>query len=161
MKIWVDADGCPRAVKEVVFKAAERREVETVLVANHAISTPQSRWISAIIVASGMDVADDWIEARVAEADLVITADIPLAARVVARGATGLDPRGDEYTEDNVRERLSMRDFMHSLREAMPLGLEPKRASGGGALGGGPPYGPKDKQRFANALDRLLTRAAR
>lgn len=145
MKIWVDADGCPRAVKDIVLKAALRRKVETILVANRGIGVPASPWVSSIVVDSGMDVADDWIAERVVEEDIVITADIPLAARVVARGATGVDPRGAEYTEENVRERLSMRDFMHGLRET---GVE---------TGGAPPYGAKEKQRFANALDRLLT----
>lgn len=145
MKIWVDADGCPRPVKEVVFKAAARRQVETVLVANRPLVTPKSKWVSSIVVSAGLDVADDWIAQSVQAQDIVITADIPLAARVVESGATGINPRGEPYTEENVRERLSVRDFMHDLRES---GVE---------TGGAPPFGPKDKQRFANALDRLLT----
>ncbi|MEM1349042.1 MAG: YaiI/YqxD family protein [Myxococcota bacterium] len=146
MKIWVDADGCPNAVKEIVFRAASKRSVEAVLVANRILYTPQSNYISSIVVSQGLDVADDWIAERVEEDDLVITADIPLAARVVERGATGINPRGETYTEENVRERLSVRDFMAELREQ------------GVQTGGAPPFGNKDKQSFANALDRILTR---
>lgn len=149
MKIWIDADACPRDVKDVVFKAAARRQVETVLVANRPLATPKNRFVSSIVVAKGADVADDWIAERVAVEDLVITADVPLAARVVEKGATGLNPRGELYGEDNVRERLSVRDFMTELRDA-------------GVVTGGPaPFGTKDKQRFANALDRELTRLLR
>ncbi len=148
MKIWVDADGCPRAVKDVVFRAAQRRQIATVLVANRMLAAPKSRWITSIVVSAGLDVADDWIAEHVVKEDVVITADIPLAARVVESGATGINPRGEEYTERNVRERLSVRDFMHELRES------------GVQTGGAPPFGPKDKQRFANALDRILTRKA-
>jgi len=146
MKIWVDADGCPNAVKEIIFRAAAKRQVETVLVANRILYTPQSKFISSIVVSQGLDVADDWIAEHVADEDLVITADIPLAARVVERGATGINPRGETYTEENVRERLSIRDFMADLREQ------------GVQTGGAPPFGPKDKQSFANSLDRILTR---
>lgn len=149
MRIWVDADGCPRQVKELVYRAADRRKIEAVLVANRPLHTPRSPFISSIVVSAGDDVADDWITERVAEEDLVITADVPLAARVVERGALGINPRGMEYTEDNVRERLSVRDFMTDLRET------------GVQTGGAPPFGPKDKQRFANALDRALTRSRR
>jgi uncharacterized protein YaiI (UPF0178 family) len=146
MKIWVDADGCPRPVKEIIYKAANRLELSTVLVANRALSTPRSNWISSIVVSSGLDVADDWIVEQVSEDDLVITADIPLAARVVELGATGISPHGEVYTEDNVRERLSVRDFMHELRS---MGVQ---------TGGPPPFGNRDKQKFANALDRILTK---
>lgn len=147
-KIWVDADGCPRACKEIIFRAAARLELETVLVANRPLATPKSVYVSSIVVSSGMDVADDWIAERVDERDIVITADIPLAARIVERGATGISPHGQVYTEENVRERLSVRDFMHELREQ------------GVQTGGPPPFGPRDKQNFANALDRILTRRA-
>lgn len=149
MKIWIDADACPRPVKEVVYRAAVRCEVPVVLVANHALATPKSIWLSSIVVSSGADVADDWIVEQVSEEDLVITADIPLAARVVERGATGINPRGEIYTESNVRERLSLRDFMHELREQ------------GVQTGGSAEFGARDKQRFASALDRLLTRHVR
>ncbi|MFN3200393.1 MAG: YaiI/YqxD family protein [Bradymonadia bacterium] len=147
MTIWVDADGCPRVVKELAFRAAQRRKCTVVLVANRPIHTPQNVHITSIVVSSGADVADDWIAERVETSDLVITADIPLAARVVEKGATGLNPRGWEYTEDNVRERLSVRDFMTDLRDS------------GVQTGGSAPFGPKDKQRFANALDRYISRA--
>ncbi len=117
--------------------------------ANRPMATPKSRWISSIVVSSGQDVADDWIAEHVSPDDIVITADIPLAARVVERGATGINPRGEVYTESNVRQRLSVRDFMHDLRE---MGVE---------TGGAAQFGSKDKQRFANALDRLLTQRLR
>jgi hypothetical protein len=146
LKIWVDADGCPRPVKEIVFRAAARLELETVLVANRPLATPKSMYVSSIVVSSGLDVADDWIAERVDVRDVVITADIPLAARIVERGATGISPHGEVYTEANVRERLSVRDFMHELREQ------------GVQTGGPPPFGPRDKQNFANALDRILTK---
>lgn len=147
MKIWIDGDGCPNVIKEIVFRAAQRREVAVTLVANRPMSHPRSQHINSIVVSSGEDVADDWIAERVAKEDLVVTADIPLAARVVERGATGVNPRGELYTRDNVRERLSIRDFMADLRE---VGIQ----SGGAA-----PFGPRDKQNFANALDRILSRA--
>lgn len=147
MKIWVDADGCPKPVKELVMRAAAKRRVYVTLVANRPLYVPRSAWVSATVVASGLDVADDWITEQVQPDDLVITADIPLAARVVERGATGISPHGAEYTADNVRQRLSVRDFMHELRES---GVE---------TGGAPPYSERDKQRFAAALDRFITRA--
>lgn len=144
-KIWVDADGCPNAVKEIIYRAALRCKLHVTLVANRVLSTPNSVWVNSIVVSSGLDVADDWIVEQVSEHDLVITSDIPLAARVVARGATGLNPRGELYTEANVRERLSLRDFMHELREQ------------GVQTGGASSFGARDKQRFASALDRILT----
>lgn len=146
MKIWVDADGCPNAVKDIIYRAAERCEIEAVLVANRILATPKNKWVRSIVVSAGADVADDWIVEHVNEEDLVITADIPLAARVVELGATGINPRGETYTEANVRERLSIRDFMHDLRE---MGVQ---------TGGAAAFGNRDKQNFANALDRLLTR---
>lgn len=145
VKIWIDADGCPVAVREIIYRAAKRKEIETVLVANRVIDAPSSKWLSSIVVSSGADVADDWIAQRVEPQDIVITADIPLAARVVESGATGIGHRGQLYTEENVRERLSMRDFMHDLRE---MGVQ---------TGGPSSFGPRDKQKFANALDKLLT----
>lgn len=146
MKIWVDADGCPRDVKDVVFRAALRLEIPTFLVANSVLETPRSPFVESVVVSSGLDVADDWIAERVSEEDIVITGDIPLAARVVERGAVGLDHRGETWTEDNVRERLSMRDFMQGLRDA------------GVQTGGPSPASARDKRLFANALDRLLTK---
>ncbi len=148
MKIWIDADAAPNAVKEIVFRAAERRGIETILVANQAIRTPPSRHIRAVQVAGGFDVADDYIVQHAAAGDLAITADIPLAAELVERDVHVLNPRGESYTRDNVRQRLVMRDLMEELR-------------GSGLAQGGPSaYGTKEKQAFANALDRLLTRNA-
>lgn len=146
MKIWIDADGCPRAVKDIVIRASQRRKIPTVFVANRPLHTPRTSWITSIVVSAGLDVADDWIATHVQQDDLVITQDIPLAARVVERGATGINTRGEVYTESNVRSRLSVRDFMTDLREQ------------GVQTGGPPPFGSRDKQRFANALDRILTK---
>ncbi len=146
MKIWVDADACPRVVKEILFRAAERTKTETVLVANQPMSTPPSRLISSIRVSAGFDVADNEIVKRVGENDLVITADIPLAAEVIDIGAVALNPRGELYTRANIRERLNMRDFMDTMR------------SSGIDTGGPPPLSQTDRQTFANALDRYLAR---
>ena len=146
MIIWVDADACPRVIKEIVFRASERLQVPVCLVANKDLSKAHSRLVTSVLVAEGFDVADDYIAQHATPDDLVITADIPLAARVVARGGVALDPRGELYTEENVGERLSMRDLMQELR------LE-------GVIHGGPAqFGLTDRKRFASALDRLLTR---
>ena len=145
--IWVDADAAPRACKEVLFKAADRRAVPVVLVANRWQQVPRSPHLSFVQVEQGLDVADDHIAANCAAGDLVITADIPLAAQVVERGAEVLQPRGELLDPANVRQRLSIRDHLDELRGA------------GIMTGGPPPYGARDKQRFANALDRWLTRA--
>jgi len=147
MKIWVDADACPAAVKEILYKAAERRRVETTLVANRRMRFPASSLIKFIKVASGSDVADNEIVKRLEPGDLVITADIPLAAEVIAKGGHALNPRGELYTTDNIREILSMRDFMDGLR------------AGGVETGGPAPLGHGDRQAFANQLDRFLTRS--
>lgn len=147
MKIWIDADAAPGAVKEIVFRASARLGLDTALVANQRMSTPTSNpRVTSVVVPGGPDVADQHIIDHAAEGDLAITADIPLAAALVERGVLVLDPRGERYTEANVRERLSVRDFMDALR------------SSGVETGGPKPYGPKEKQAFANALDRLLTR---
>ncbi len=146
MKIWIDADACPRVIKEMVFRASERLEVPVCLVANKSLSKAHSRLITSVIVAEGFDAADDYIVEQVAVEDLVITADIPLAARIVAKGAVALDPRGELYTEENVGERLSMRNLMQELR------------SGGLVQGGPAQLGLTDRKRFASALDRTLTR---
>lgn len=149
MKIYVDADGCPRAVRDIVTRAGERRQVSTTLVANRHIHLPRSRFLTAVQVSSGMDIADHWIAARVEPGDLVITADVPLAAEVVETGAIALDPRGHLYDAETVRERLSVRDFMTEMRAA-------------GLTGGGPPpFGEVEKRKFAAAFDRILTRALR
>ncbi len=146
LKIWIDADACPRAVKEVIFKASFRLKVPVCLVANNYMAVPQAPLISFVKVEDGADIADLYIFDQVTANDLVITADIPLAALVVEKGATAINPRGELYTEENVRERLSMRDFMQTLRDS------------GVDTGGPPPFGPKDKERVANSDDRILTR---
>ncbi len=146
MKIWIDADACPRAVKEIVFKVSERLSLPVCLVANSYMVVPKEPLVSFIRVEKGADIADFYIVENVSEEDLVITADIPLAALIVEGGATAINPRGELYTEENVRERLSMRDFMQGLRD------------NGVDTGGPPPFGPKDKERFANSINRLLTR---
>ena len=146
MKIWIDADACPRAIKEIVFRASVRLEVPVCLVANQDLSKSHSDMVTSVRVAAGFDNADEHIVQQVTSGDLVITADIPLAARIVARGGVALDPRGELYTEENVGERLSMRNLMQELR------ME-------GIVRGGPAQlGLADRQRFASALDRLLTR---
>ena len=149
MKIWIDADAAPNDVKEIVFRASARLELETALVANQRLSTPSNNpLVTAVTVPGGPDVADQHIIDHAQQGDLAITADIPLAAALVEKGVLVLDPRGERYTEANVRERLSIRDFMESLRNS---GVE---------TGGPKPYSRKDKQGFANALDRLLTKYA-
>jgi len=146
LKIWIDADACPRVVKDIIFKTSFRLQVPVCLVANSYMSVPPAPLITIVLVEKGMDIADFYIFDNVTENDLVITADIPLAARVVEKGATAIDPRGDLYTDENVRERLSMRDFMKNLRDS------------GVDTGGPPPFGPKDKERFANSVNRVLTK---
>ena len=149
MKIWIDADGCPRAVKEIVFRASERLGLEVCLVADRMVGRPPNKLVTTVRVPGDMDAADKYIADKVSPEDVVITADLPLAAAVVEKGATGINPRGETYTLENVRERLSLRDFMTGLRES---GVE---------TGGPPPFGKKDKQRFADALDRFLTQRLR
>lgn len=144
MHIWVDADACPTVVKDILFRAAERTGVHMTLVANQAIRVPPSRYISAVQVAQGFDVADNEIVRRLSEGDLVITGDIPLAAEVIAKGGHALTPRGERYTKDSIRQRLNMRDFMENLR------------SSGVQTGGPPALNQSDRQAFANQLDRFL-----
>jgi uncharacterized protein len=144
--IWIDADACPRVIKEIIFRASERLELPVCLVANKPLAKHHSRLVSSVVVEDGFDIADDYIVEQVTDQDLVITADIPLAARIVAKGAVGIDPRGELYTEENVGERLSMRDLMQSLR------------SDGLVQGGPAQFGMTDRQKFASALDRVLTR---
>lgn len=148
MRIWVDADACPVVIKEILFKAARRTGVETTLVANQPLRVPRSPWIRALQVPSGFDVADHEIVRRAAAGDLVITADIPLAAEVIDQGALALSPRGERHTPDNIRARLNMRDFMDTLR------------SSGVDTGGPAALNQADRQSFANELDRILTRYA-
>lgn len=149
MKIWVDADACPGVIKEILFKAALRAQVQTTLVANHTMPIPPSRFVDFLHVSSGFDVADNEIVKRLNPGDLVITADIPLAAEVIAAQAQALNPRGQLYTTENIRARLNMRDFMESLR------------SSGVQTGGPAAFNKSDRQAFANQLDRILAKNAR
>lgn len=149
MVVWVDADACPAPIKEIVFRASERTKIETVVVANHAVRVPRSPHVKAMQVPLGFDVADARILEGLTRGDLVITADVPLAARVVAAGATALNPRGTLYTANNVGDHLASRNLMSELRSA-------------GTVTGGPASLSKpDLQRFANELDKLLTRHLR
>lgn len=145
MKIWIDADACPRVIKEIIFKASVRLQIPVCLVANKDLSKHDNVLVESIIVEAGPDIADDYIAEHAEANDLVITADIPLAARVVAKGGIALDPRGELYNEDNVGERLAMRDLMMELR------------SGGMIQGGPAQFSMTDRQRFASSLDRILT----
>ena len=145
-QVWVDADACPGAVKDILFRAAERARVQVTLVANQWLRTPPSRYIRALQVQGGFDVADSEIVGRVQPGDLVVTQDIPLAARVLEKGGIAVNPRGERYTADNMAERLSMRNFMEELR-------------GAGVQTGGPAtFHARDRQAFANQLDRWLAR---
>lgn len=145
MKIWVDADACPKAVKEILYRVAERTEIPVTLVANSPLYLPTSSFINLIQVASGADIADDEIADKCEAGDLIITADIPLAARVVEKGAQALDPRGTIYDKNNIGQILSMRNFMDELR-------------GSGVETGGPSgFGQKEKFKFANALDKIIS----
>jgi uncharacterized protein YaiI (UPF0178 family) len=143
-QIWVDADACPKVIKEILFRVADRVGMTLTLVANQPLNTPRSRNIRSIQVADGFDVADNHIVQQVETGDLVITADIPLAADVIAKGCLALNPRGELYTEENIRQRLNMRDFMDTLR------------SSGVDTGGPSSFSQKDRQAFANQLDRLM-----
>lgn len=146
MKIWVDADACPKVIKEILFRAAQRRQIDLILVANAPLMVPRSSRIRSVVVPQGPDVADKAITEWAERGDLVITADIPLAAAVVEKGVQALNPRGELYTADNVRQHLSMRNFMTDLR-------------GSGVETGGPPaLHQRDRQAFANQLDKLLAR---
>lgn len=150
MKLWIDADAAPRDVKEIVYRAAKRLQMETVLVANQRLQVPPGNpFVSAVRVDGGPDVADRYIADTAEAGDVAVTADIPLAALLVEKQVRVIDPRGEEYSRENIGERLHVRDFMDSLRGA---GVE---------TGGARPYGARDKQAFAGTLDRILTRAAR
>ncbi len=148
-QIWVDADACPKVIKEILFRAAERVGIPLILVANQALPIPRSQYIRSVQVAAGFDVADNHIAQHVEANDLVITADIPLAADVIAKGAVALNPRGELYTEANIRQRLTMRDFMDTLR------------SSGIDTGGPDSFSQADRRAFANQLDRLLAKSVR
>lgn len=145
MPIWVDADACPKVIKEILFRAAERTGIPVTLVANRLLNTPPSPLISALQVADGFDVADSEIMRRVEAGDLVITADIPLAAEVLAKGGYALDPRGEMHSTDTIQARLTMRDFMDTLRAS---GVE---------TGGPSAITQRDRQRFAKHLDHYVT----
>lgn len=147
MKIWIDADACPKPIKEILFRLSERTKTTLVFVTNQRIPLPASEFITLIQVPPGPDIADDEIVARCAAGDLVVTADIPLAARIVEKGALALDPRGKLYDQNNIKQILSMRDFMDSLR-------------GSGIETGGPnSFGPRERQLFADQIDRLIAAA--
>jgi len=147
--IWIDADGAPKAVKEIVLRASERRKLKVVFVANRWLQLPRSPFVRMVQVGAGMDVADDYIAENCVVDDLVVTSDVPLAAAVVEKGGVVLDPRGGVLTADNVRQRLAMRDFKEELRAS------------GVNTGGPPPFGKVERQRFANGLDKWLTARAR
>jgi len=145
MKIWVDADACPVVIKEILFRAAERTQVPLTLVANQPLQTPNSDYIDTLQVPRGFDVADDEIVKRLTPGDLVITSDIPLAAEVIDNGGHALSPRGELHTTENIRARLNMRDFLDTMRAS------------GVDTGGPPALSQRDRQQFANTLDRFLT----
>ena len=150
MKLWLDADAAPRDVKDICLRAAERLKLEAILVANQRIQLPLGyTYVSAVRVDGGPDVADRYIAEHAIAGDVAVTADIPLAALLVPKGVIVIDPRGEQYTTESIGERLSVRNFMDGLRGA---GVE---------TGGHAAYGPREKQAFANALDRVLTRALR
>ncbi|MGB3383652.1 MAG: YaiI/YqxD family protein [Marinomonas sp.] len=144
MRLWVDADACPNVIKTILFRAAERVEIPCILVANQAISIPPSKWIERRVVSSGFDVADNYIVEHVEPADLVITADIPLAAEVIDKGALAVNPRGELYSRENIKQRLAMRDFMEQMR------------SSGVQTDGPATFSQQDRMAFANTLDKLL-----
>lgn len=149
MQIWVDADACPSVIKDILFRAADRAQVRTTLVANRLLRTPPSRFVTAVQVPQGFDVADGHIVRSVEGGDLVVTADIPLAAEVIAKGAQALNPRGELYSPGNIRERLALRNHLEELR------------SSGVQTGGPPAIDQADRKRFAGELDRILSRARR
>ncbi len=144
MQIWVDADACPKVIKDILFRAAERVKIQLILVANQPLSTPRSAFIKSIRVESGFDVADNYIVQNVKPGDLVITGDIPLAAEVLEAEGEALNPRGEAYSRETIKQKLTMRDFMDEMR-------------GTGIMSGGPPpLNQTDRREFANALDRYL-----
>ncbi len=145
MKIWVDADACPVVIKEILCRAAVRKKIETIFVANHFIRTPQTKFVRSMQVSAGFDVADDEIVKMLEAKDLVITSDIPLAAEVIEKGGLVLSSRGELFTTENIRSRLNIRDFMDTMRAS------------GEQSGGPPPLNQSDRQNFANHLDRILT----
>jgi uncharacterized protein YaiI (UPF0178 family) len=149
MKIWIDADACPVVIKEILYKASERKQIETTFVANRALRVPRSVYLKTLQVEAGFDVADNEIVRRLESDDLVITADIPLAAQVIEKGGQALSPRGELFEEDSIKSRLSMRDFMDSLRDS------------GVDTGGPAALSQSDRQKFANSLDKVLARCGK
>jgi len=149
MVIWVDADACPNVIKEVLYRAADRTQTQVTFVANQSLRVPPSPWLKTLRVPAGFDVADNEIVKRVEEGDLVITADIPLAAEVLEKGGAALNPRGELYSPATIREKLTMRDFMDTMRAS------------GVQTGGPAAMSPRDRQQFANALDSWLTQRRR
>lgn len=149
MRIWIDADACPNGAKEILFRAAERTTTKLILVANTLINTPPSRLISTVRVEKGFDSADNYIVQHIEVGDLVITADIPLAAEVIEKGGQVLNPRGELYTANDIKQRLSMRDMMEQLR------------AGGVNVGGPKTYGVKEKAAFAALVDKILAKKVR
>jgi uncharacterized protein YaiI (UPF0178 family) len=147
-QIWVDADASPKVIKEILYKACERTKTNMVLVANQLLETPRSRYIRSVQVASGFDVVDNYIVENSNKSDIVITADIPLAAELVAKDCVVLNPRGERYTKENIRQTLNMRDFMDSLR------------SSGVQTGGPDSFSKSDRMAFANSLDRILAQGS-
>jgi len=145
-QIWVDADACPRVIKDILYRAADRAGIQVTLVANQSLQVPGSRYISAVQVASGFDVADNHIVQASSSGDLIITGDIPLAAEVIEKGCLAINPRGELYTPENIRQRLNMRDFMDTMRGS---GID---------TGGPPPLSQADRQAFANQLDRWIAK---
>ncbi|WP_394179118.1 YaiI/YqxD family protein [Marinomonas posidonica] len=148
MRLWVDADACPNVIKNILFRAAERVQVPCILVANQAIAIPPSKWVERRVVSSGFDVADNYIVEQASPNDLVVTADIPLASEVIDKGALAINPRGELYTKENIKQRLNMRDFMEQMR------------SSGVQTGGPASFSQQDRMAFANTLDKLLAQRA-
>ena len=147
MKIWVDADACPVQAKEILFRAADRTKTEVTLIANQYIKIPPSPFIKMVQVPSGFDIADDEIVKRAVAGDLIVTSDIPLASEVIDKDAHALNPRGEMYTKSNIKQKLNMRDFMDTMRAS------------GVQSGGQAKYGDREKQEFANKLDRFITQS--
>lgn len=148
MQIWVDADACPKVIKEILYRVADRASILVILVANQSLVVPKSEFIKSIRVSAGFDVADNYIAQEVTPGDLVITADIPLAAEVIDKGAEALNPRGELYSRETIKQKLVMRDLLDELRGS------------GEITGGPPPMGQRERREFANQLDRLVAKAS-
>ena len=150
MQIWVDADACPKVVKDILFRVAERARIKVTLVANQSLTIPKSPFIKSIRVSAGFDVADNYIVQEIQKGDLIVTADIPLAAEVIEKGGHALNPRGELYSTETIKQKLVMRDLMDELRGT------------GEIMGGGPPpLNQRDRREFANQLDRFIAKSGR